>query len=97
MALAECLLVDADTGDLDGVVPGESTGHSPLKDMPRLIPTDSDQGTSSLHYLARLEDVDDKSLHEKREAAVRLVPRHLHLHAVLGAFSSRDTGMAERR
>ena len=96
MALAEGLLINADAGDLDSVFPSEPTGHGPLKDMPRLIPADADQGAGSFHGLTRLENIDDESFHEKREAAVRLRPRHLCLHdAVLRTFHSRNAGMDE--
>ena len=35
--------IDAGAGDLDGVLPGESTGHSTLEDMPRPILGVADQ------------------------------------------------------
>jgi len=96
MALAECLVIDVDAGDLDCVFPGESTAHSPLKDRSRLIPADANQGAGSLHGLTRLENVDDESHHEESEATMGLRPRHRHLHeAVLRTFRSRDAGMDE--
>jgi hypothetical protein len=65
--------------------------------VPGLVPGDADERAGSLHGLARLKDIDHEPLHEEREAAVRLRPRHLDLHhSVLRALDPWDTGMDER-
>ena len=97
MTFAERLLIDADTGDGGGLLAGRPAGNGSLEDVPGLIPTDADEGAGSLHGLTGLEAVDHEPLHEQREAAVGLCPRHLDLyHSVLRALDPWNTGMDER-
>jgi hypothetical protein len=97
MTFAERLLIDADTGDGAGLLASQPGGNGSLKDVPGLIPTVADERAGTLNGLTGLEDVEHEPLHEQREAAVGLCPRHRDLyHSVLQALDPWNTCMDER-
>jgi TetR/AcrR family transcriptional repressor of nem operon len=79
MALAKCLLIDADVGDRPGFFPGLAACDRATHHAPGFIPTDADNLARALHRAALQDQIDNQPLHQQRKAAPWLGPGDTHL------------------
>src|SRR5712692_2469419 len=96
MPLPKCLLIDSDLAHHRGLPPLQSPPYRPLHDPVNLLPA---QLQSLRHRLltGRPQPFNRQPLKQRREAAVRLGPRHRHHpHAVLLTLRPRWLGVQYR-